>query len=68
MFVFLLCRMQMKNHKAMMLEINRTPEPDIEGVAEQIEEVRMGITNLVNVMHKQELLSASLIRDMQEVT
>ncbi|CAL8081419.1 unnamed protein product [Orchesella dallaii] len=59
---------QMKNHKTVMLEITRATDLDIDTVAEQIEEVRLGINTLTNVIHKQELQSASLMKDMQEIS
>ncbi|ODM97325.1 Nucleoporin p58/p45 [Orchesella cincta] len=58
----------MKNHKTAMLEITRATDLDIDTVAEQIEEVRLGINTLTNVIHKQELQSAALMKDMQELS
>lgn len=57
----------MKSYKTFLNEMNRSYDAELVAVSDNFEEVKNGFTNLVNLMHKQELQTAALIREMQAV-
>jgi hypothetical protein len=57
----------MKNHKVKMTEIGRATDKNVEKVVEEIEEIRLAVSNLANQIHRQMMMCNALMRDIKEV-